>query len=241
MAPELNIAADLPALYRAGADEFTRCAGEAITARGRFTVALSGGSTPRGVYSLLAQANDLAWDKIHLFFGDERHVPPNHPYSNYRMVNESLLLKLLIPPENVHRMAAELDAGQAAAKYEAELHDFFQPQPGEWPRFDLIMLGMGPDGHTASLFPGSAGLNENSRWVVANWVDKFQTHRLTFTFPVINHAAEVIFLVAGEDKSQVLKEVLQGTTESYPCQRVKPLNGRLLWIVDNAAAKLLQK
>lgn len=234
-----EIVPDLPILYRSGADEFVRCARQAISARGRFAVALSGGSTPKGVYSLLAQANDLPWDKIHLFFGDERHVPPNHPDSNYRMANESLLSKISIPQHNVHRMPAELDADQAASKYEAELHDFFQSQPGEWPRFDLIMLGMGPDGHTASLFPGSAALNENSRWVVANWVEKFQAYRLTFTFPVINHASEIMFLVAGEDKSQVLKEVLQGKTEFYPCQKVKPLNGRVLWIVDKAAAKLL--
>lgn len=239
MQPEIKIVPDLPPLYRAGADEFTHCAREAISARGRFAVALSGGSTPKGVYSLLAQVNDLPWDKIHLFFGDERHVPPDHPDSNYRMTNESLLSKISIPQQNVHRMAAELDAGQAASKYQAELRDFFQPPPGEWPRFDLIMLGMGPDGHTASLFPGSAALNENSRWVVANWVEKFQAYRLTFTFPVINHASEIMFLVAGEDKSQVLQEVLQGKTEAYPCQRVKPLNGRLLWIVDKAAAKLL--
>jgi 6-phosphogluconolactonase len=236
---ELKIVADLPALYRAGADEFTRCAREAIAEHGRFAVALSGGSTPKGVYSLLAQDNNLPWEKIHFFFSDERHVPPDHPDSNYRMANESLLSKVAIPPESVHRIAAELDAEMAAAQYEDELRNFFQTEPDAWPRFDLIMLGMGPDGHTASLFPGSAALNENSHWVVANWVEKFKAYRITFTFSVINQAAEVMFLVAGQDKSQVLKEVLRGKPDVYPCQRVKPMNGRLLWIVDKSAASLL--
>ncbi|HEY6248427.1 MAG TPA: 6-phosphogluconolactonase [Candidatus Angelobacter sp.] len=239
MPPEIKIVPDLPDLYRAGAHEFTRCAREAITSRGRFAVALSGGSTPKGVYSLLAAANELPWNKIHFFFSDERHVPPDNPDSNYRMANESLLSKISVLPQNVHRIAAELDSELAASQYEAELRSFFQLQSLAWPGFDLIMLGMGPDGHTASLFPGSAALNENSRWVVANWVEKFQAHRVTFTLPLINHAAEVMFLVAGEDKSKVLKEVLRGKTQDYPSRRVQPVNGRLLWIVDKAAAKLL--
>jgi 6-phosphogluconolactonase len=242
---QTKIVEDLTALSRVGADEFSRCAREAIAARGRFSVALSGGSTPRGVHSLLvADQNDpakrLPWDQIHLFFGDERHVPPDDAESNYRMANETLLSQVSVPPQNVHRIAAELDAKVAADQYEKELRNFFQPASGEWPRFDLILLGMGPDGHTASLFPGSAALNENSRWVVANWVEKFHTWRITFTFPVINHAAEVMFLVAGEDKAEVLKKVLNPQGEdAYPCQRVQPLNGRLLWVVDKKAAKLL--
>lgn len=239
MAPEIKIVPDLPALYREGADEFSRCAREAIAARGRFAVALSGGSTPKGVYTLLAQANDLPWEKIHFFFGDERNVPPTDPESNYRMVNESLLSKIKVPPLNVHRIPAEMDAGLAATQYEAELSAFFMRRAGECPRFDLIMLGMGPDGHTASLFPESAALNENDHWVTANWVEKFKTYRITLTFPVLNHAAEVMFLIAGADKSQVLKQVLQGKTQAYPSQRVQPVDGRLLWIVDKAGANLL--
>lgn len=237
--PEIKVVPDLPALYRAGADEFIRSALEAIAARGRFTVALSGGSTPKGVYSLLAEANDLPWDKIHFFFGDERDVPPTDPESNYRMAGESLLSRVPVPPANVHRIAAEMGARLATLEYQSELYAFFNLAPGEWPRFDLIMLGMGPDGHTASLFPGSTALNETDSWVADNWVEKFKTYRITLTFPVINHAAEVMFLVAGQDKSQVLKEVHQGKTDAYPSQRVKPLNGRLLWIVDKAAASLL--
>jgi 6-phosphogluconolactonase len=240
MQPEIKIVEDLPALYRAGADEFSQCAREAIAAGGRFAVALSGGSTPKRVYSLLAGDRNLPWDKIHIFFGDERHVPPADPESNYRMANESLLSRVPVPQQNVHRIMAELDANVAATNYEKELRNFFQAAPGEWPRFDLIMLGMGPDGHTASLFPMSAALNENSRWVVANWVEKFNTYRITFTFPVINHSAEIMFLVAGEDKADTLKRVFDPQTkDGYPSQRVRPVNGRLLWLVDKTAAKLL--
>jgi len=244
MAAEIIVVENPAALHRAGADEFSRCAREAISARGRFTVAVSGGSTPQGTYALLAEyekdpAKRLPWDKIHVFFSDDRHVPPTDKDSNFRAANESLLSKISVPQQNVHRILTELEANEAAARYEKDLQNFFQPAASNWPGFDLIMLGMGPDGHTASLFPGSAALNENSRWVVANWVEKLKTWRITFTFPLINHAAEILFLVAGEDKSQVLKEVLQGKPGVYPCQRVKPINGRLLWIIDKAAAKLL--
>lgn len=240
----LTIVQDLSALSRAGADEFSRCAREAIAARGRFAVALSGGSTPQGTHALIAaDQNDpskrLPWDKVHVFFGDERNVPPSDHESNYRAANETLLSKIPIPHGNVHRIAAELEAGVAASQYEKELHDFFQTAPGVWPRFDLIMLGMGPDGHTASLFPGSAALNEESRWVVANWVEKFHAWRITFTFPVINHAGEIVFLVAGEDKAASLKDVLQPQQDSYPSQRIQPVDGSLLWIVDKRSANLL--
>ena len=241
----IQIVDDLSALSRAGADEFSRCAHEAIVARGRFSVALSGGSTPKSVYSLLAgDQNDpvrrLPWDKVHVFFSDERHVPPNDQQSNFRMANEALLSKVPIPRQNVHRVLTELDAEAAAADYDKQLHNFFQSAPGEWPRFDLIMLGLGPEGHTASLFPGSKALNENSRWVVANWVEKLNAYRITFTFPVINHAAEVLFLAAGEEKAEVLKEVLRPKPgDNYPAQRIQPVSGCLLWIVDKSAARLL--
>jgi 6-phosphogluconolactonase len=245
MQAETRVVQDAEALSRAGVDEFSRCAREAIAAHGRFAVALSGGSTPKAIYSLLAgRQNDpaaaLPWSKIYIFFGDERHVPPTDPQSNYRMANEALLSKVSIPPGNVHRIAAELDAEAAAADYDTQLHSFFQTPSGEWPRFDLIMLGLGPEGHTASLFPGSAALNENSRWVVANWVEKVNAYRITFTFPLINHAAETLFLAAGEEKAEVLKGVLQPKpADDYPAERIKPVNGRLLWIVDKSAAKLL--
>lgn len=244
-APEIKIVADSAELNRIAVDEFFTAAQSSIRARGRFCVALAGGSTPRGVYSLLAadQSNPekrLPWENIFIFFGDERHVPPDDAESNYRMARESLLSKVPIPQQNIFRIAGELDATVAAEQYEQQLLNFFQVGPDEWPQFDLIMLGMGPDGHTASLFPGSPALQESRRKVVANWVEKFQSYRLTFTFPLLNHAAEVMFLVSGESKAEALKGVLRSPDKNlYPCQKVQPENGRLLWIVDKTAAKLL--
>ena len=242
---EIRIVADALTLNRTAADEFIRCAREAVAARGRFAVALAGGSTPKAVYSLLAAdhvdaARRLPWQKIHVFFGDERAVPPTDAESNYRMASESLLSNVPIPEGNVHRVLAELDPQVAASQYEEDLREFFQSGSSEWPRFDLIMLGMGPDGHTASLFPESLALDEHTRMVVANWVEKFQTHRITFTFPVLNAAAEVLFLISGQSKAQVLRDVLTATkAESYPCLQVHPVRGRLIWLVDKPAAKLL--
>jgi 6-phosphogluconolactonase len=250
----IEVVATAADLYHAAAEEFIRVARAAIGAQGRFTVALSGGSTPKALYSLLA-ANyaTFAWDRIFLFFGDERHVPPTDPESNYRMVNESLLSKIDIPSTNVYRVRAENpDADAAAADYEKQLKGFFEiearvqngvqngGQNKEFPRFDLILLGMGPDGHTASLFPDSAALNEQQRLVVANWVAKFNTHRITFTFPVLNNAAEVLFLAAGPDKAEMLHQVLEGKSAAeFPSQRVQPTDGRLLWMLDEAAAAKL--
>src|SRR5271155_5445231 len=194
----IEVLATAPDLFHAAAEEFVSLGRTAIGAQGRFTVALSGGSTPKALYSLLA-ANyaNFAWNRVFLFFGDERHVPPTDPESNYRMVNESLLGKITIPSENVFRVQAENpDANAAASDYETQLRCFFELKAGEFPRFDLILLGMGPDGHTASLFPDSAALEEQSRLVVANWVEKFKTHRITFTFPVLNRAAEVMFMAS---------------------------------------------
>ncbi|PYP87650.1 MAG: 6-phosphogluconolactonase [Candidatus Angelobacter sp. Gp1-AA117] len=237
---EINIAPDITALSRMGADEVVRCAKESIAARGGFTIALSGGSTPQGAHALLAEYKDLPWNKVHIFFGDDRHVPPDDKDSNYRAARESLLSKINIPPENVHRIKTELDAQEAAQQYEQELNTFFQLPAGEWPRLDLIMLGMGPDGHTASLFPGTAALNENSRWVVANRVEKLKTWRITFTFPLINHATEILYLVNGDDKAQVLKDVLENPDKNlYPTQRVQPVNGKMLWVIEKGAARLL--
>jgi len=237
---EIKIAPDKDALSRMGADEVVRCATASIAAHGRFTIALSGGSTPQGAHALLAHHKELPWEKIHIFFGDDRHVPPDDKDSNYRAAKESLLSKIDIPPENVHRIKAELDAREAAQQYEDELKTFFQLPAGQWPRFDLIMLGMGPDGHTASLFPGTAALNETSRWVVANWVEKLNTWRITFTFPLINHAAEILYLVAGDEKAQVLKDVLEKPNKDlYPTQRVQPSNGKMLRILEKGAARLL--
>ncbi len=234
---DLKILPDLPDLQRAGADEIIRCAKENIQNNGSFSIALSGGSTPRGMYAMLAQEN-LAWEKIQIFFSDERNVPPDDPQSNYRMAYESLLSKISIPSQNVHRVRAELDAETAARQYEDELRSFFH----QLPRFDMILLGMGSEGHTASLFPGSAALSEAQRWVAANWIEKLNTWRITFTFPALNNAAEILFVVAGHDKAEALKQVLEGgPSDEYPAQRVRPSNGRLLWFVEADAARLLKR
>lgn len=241
MGVDLKILPDNAALAQAAAQEFHLVAKAAIRERGRFSVALSGGNTPRAIYSLLASEHkELPWDRIHVFFGDERHVPPDHPDSNFLMASESLLSKVPIPENNVHRVRAELDADAAATEYEQEVVNFFHLGKHDWPRFDLIDLGIGEDGHTASLFPGSNALTETSRRVVANWVEKFKTFRITFTFPVLNHAAEVVFLVSGADKAQILSEVLRPGTQKYPAQGVQPENGRLLWLVDQDAGSLLR-
>ena len=253
----IEVLATAADLFHAAAEEFVRAARTAIGAQGRFTVALSGGSTPKALYSLLAtNYAGFAWNRIFLFFGDERHVPPTDPESNYRMVNESLLTKIAIPAENVFRVPAENpDAAAAAAEYEAQLRRFFdlkselkselksgELKSGEFPRFDLILLGLGPDGHTASLFPDSPALNEESRLVVANWVAKFNAHRITFTFPVLNRAAEVMFLASGADKADMVRQVLEGkNTPPLPSQRVQPSDGKLLWMLDEAAAAKLTR
>jgi 6-phosphogluconolactonase len=241
MGVEVKIVPDSATLNRVAAQEFRRLAESAIKERGRFSVALSGGNTPRSVYSLLADEHkDLPWDRIHIFFGDERNVPPQHPDSNFRMASDSLLSRVQIPEQNMHRVRAELEAEAAAQDYEQQLRDFFHLTNHDWPRFDLVLLGLGDDGHTASLFPDSAALIETSRRVVANWVEKLHCFRLTFTFPVLNHAAEVIFLVSGGGKAEILDDVLRPGKKKYPAQSVQLENGRLLWLVDQDAARLLR-
>lgn len=231
-------------LFAAAAEEVVRAANQAVAERGRFTIALSGGSTPKSLYNLLATnaRTSLPWDRMFFFWGDERHVPPTDSDSNYRMANEAMLSKVPVPAGNVFRMAAENpDATAAAEAYEQTLRKFFQLQAGEFPRFDLILLGMGPDGHTASLFPGTAGLQEKSRLVIANWVEKLKAHRLSLTRPVLNAARCVAFLVSGTDKATVLRSVLEENVpgEQYPAKLVQPKDGQLIWFLDRAAASAL--
>jgi 6-phosphogluconolactonase len=231
-------------LSEAAAEEVLRAAKEAVAQRGRFTIALSGGSTPKNLFNLLATnaRNVLPWDRTFFFWGDERHVPPTDPDSNYRMADETMLSKIPVAAGNVFRIAAENpDAAAAAEAYEQTLRKFFQLEPGQVPVFDLILLGMGPDGHTASLFPNSAGLQEKSRLVIANWVDKLKTSRLTLTLPVLNAARCVAFVVSGADKATVLKTVLEDDVpgEQYPSKLVQPKNGKLIWLLDRAAASEL--
>lgn len=246
IAADLRIVDDLRGLSQAAAEEFFTQAIGTVRANGLFTVALSGGSTPKSLYSLLATNfhDQLPWDKMFFFWGDERHVPPDNSESNYRMAHEVLLSKVPVPADNVFRVPAEnADANQAAADYEATLRKFFQLSAGALPRFDLILLGMGPDGHTASLFPKTIALQEKSRLAVANWIDKFKAHRITLTLPVLNNAAVVNFLVGGADKAETLREVLEGTQppEMFPSKLIHPTNGRLMWMVDQAAAGVLSK
>jgi 6-phosphogluconolactonase len=248
MTADVRVLPNAGALFRAAAEELVRVAAEAAGARGTFSVALSGGSTSKGLYALLASDPALSaavpWDRTHVFWGDERHVPPDHPDSNYRMVNEALLSKVPIPRANVHRIAGEdPDSGRAAAAYEEELRRHFRLAPGQLPRFDLVLLGLGPEAHTASLFPGTAALDEAARLAVPTWIGRLFTDRITLTAPVFNAAANVAFLVAGEDKALALKAVLDGPYEprQLPAQLIRPSSGRLCVFADAAAARLLGK
>ncbi len=236
--PEIRIVNNAEDLFHAAAAEFTDLANNAIGERGRFTVALSGGSTPKGLYSLLATgAYSVPWEYVYCFWGDERHVPPDDPENNYKMANEAMLSKLPIPPKNIFRIVSEeKDAQVAAEKYEQTLIEFFGLRPGEFPRFDLVLLGIGPDGHTASLFPDSPKLHEKEHLVVANWVEKFQTDRITLTLPVLNRAATVIFLVSGEEKAGIVQQILEGPGGRFPSQLVRPEGGELIWLMDRGAA-----
>jgi 6-phosphogluconolactonase len=241
---EIRVLTTPQELFEAAAEEVVHAATEAVAQRGRFTIALPGGSTPKNLFNLLATnaRTVLPWDRTFFFWGDERHVPPTDPDSNYRMAEETMLSKIPVAAGNVFRIPAENpDAAAAAEAYEQSLRKFFQLGPGEVPIFDLILLGMGPDGHTASLFPGSAGLQEKSRLVIANWVDKLKTSRLTLTLPVLNAARCVTFLVSGTDKAAMLKTVLEedAPAEQYPSKLIRPNNGKLIWLVDRAAASAL--
>lgn len=241
----VQVSANALELSRSAAEQFVRLGIEAEGEKGLFTVALAGGSTPRNLYALLANGNEpyraqLRWEKIHFFWGDERHVPPDHPDSNYRMASEAMLARVPVPLKNVHRIKSEIaDAGKAAQEYEQTLCEFFRLAEGQFPRFDLILLGMGPDGHTASIFPGSDAINEKGRLAVATWVEKFQSYRLTLTPPVLKNAAAVIFLVSGAEKAKVLRQVLEGDyqPERLPAQLLRPTTANVLWLVDRQAAQ----
>jgi 6-phosphogluconolactonase len=243
---EIRILADGAAIAQRAAQEFVQAAASAVRAKGSFNVALAGGSTPKALYSLLvndpALRSQVPWDKIHLFFGDERHVPPDHPDSNFRMASEAMISKSPLKPEQVTRIKAENpDADQAALEYEKTLRDFFKLKAGDFPRFDLVLVGMGSEGHTLSLFPGTRALHADGRIVVRNWVGKLGTDRITLTAPAASNAAEILFMVTGADKAPALKSVLEGPFEpdQLPAQSLQPRNGKLLWLVDAAAGSML--
>jgi len=239
---DILISADAAELAREAARRFAELAEAFTNDAGRFTVALSGGSTPKAMFQILGEkpfADSLPWSSIYFFWGDERCVPPDHAESNYRMANEILLSKVPVPRENIFRIPAEGEDHELAASiYSETLQTFFaEGRPG----FDLVFLGMGPDGHTASLFPGTTALHAGDRVAAANYVEKFQSWRITLTADSINGARNIIFLVAGADKAPALKEVIEGprNPELYPSQLIVPSHGLLLWMVDEAAAKLL--
>lgn len=229
---------DLDEISEAAAGLFVAIAIEAVATRGKFSVALAGGSTPRALYSLLASEKyreKIKWSKVRFFFGDERNVPPDSTESNYRMANETLFTPLGVDAKTVHRWKTELDPPDAASEYERELQ-------ANGP-LDLVLLGLGSDAHTASLFPRTDALDERERLAVANWVENLGDHRLTMTFAAINAARDVVFLVSGSEKANAVAEVLEGRSRSddLPAQRVKPVNGNLFWFLDNAAASRLKK
>jgi 6-phosphogluconolactonase len=218
--------------------ELARAAAEHFVALSPRTVALSGGSTPKLLFELLADPNEpfrdqIQWSSIHFFWSDERHVPPDHPDNNYRMAYETMLSRVPVAKNNVHRVPSENpNASEAASDYERTLIEVTQQS---LPQLDLILLGLGTDGHTASIFPGSEVLHETQRLVAAPWVEKFQTYRITMTLPLLNNGTSVVFLVSGSEKAKIVKEVLEGQ-KKYPAQFVKPTTGELLWMLDNDAA-----
>ena len=243
--PNITICDNKDALFARAADVFVDLAHQAITAKGRFCVALSGGSTPRGVHMLLASdayRDKVDWHHVHCFWGDERCVPPTHADSNYRMADETLLSRVPIPAENVYRMRVERDPAEAAHAYAQVLHHVFAMGDDTLPEFDLIFLGMGADGHTASLFPDTTALHDTEHCVTANFVELLDTWRVTLTAPTINNAAHIVFLVSGEDKAPALRAVLKGEhqPERYPSQLIQPKRGNLAWLIDKAAADELE-
>jgi 6-phosphogluconolactonase len=235
---EIIVCRDIAELSRQSAERFSQLAVESVESARRITVALSGGSTPQHLYSLLASPDykdQIPWSNVELFWGDERCVPPDHPESNFRMAQEALLSKIKIPPQNIHRMRGEQETQAAAAEYEKELQKIFGLNSGALPRFDLILLGIGEDGHTASLFPGSEALNETKHLVVAPFVAKLNSYRLSLTLPVLNNAANVWFLVMGASKADAVKQALSASSD-LPAARVQPVNGHLTWYITRDAA-----
>jgi 6-phosphogluconolactonase len=240
---EIVVLADADAVAHEAAQRFVDQAIAAVDVRGRFSVALSGGDTPGRLYRLLAEEphrQRVPWERIHLFWGDERCVPPDHPGSNYRLAAEWLIDRVPIPPDNVHRLRGELEPKAAARLYALELVDYFC---GPRPRFDFVLLGLGSDGHTASLFPGSPALRETEHLAVAveaSYEDR-PAHRVTLTLPAINAARSILFLVTGEAKAEIVHRVLDGPAGQLPARLVDPVAGQLTWLLDAAAATLLAR
>lgn len=250
MPPKLSInyivVEDAAALAQRAAQQFVELTEQAVAARGSARIAISGGSTPKATFQLLGDPAQpwrarMPWDRLELFWVDERCVPPDHPDSNYRMTREALLDHVPLQPAQIHRMEGELDPEEGASRYESLLRNTFRLEGAETPSFDFIQLGMGPDGHTASLFPHTDALYELGRLSVANHVQNKDAWRITLTWPVINHARQVFFLIGGADKAAILREVVSGPrdVERLPSQLIHPAGGILTLILDKAAAALL--
>lgn len=264
---QIKIFSSVEELNAYARSEIARIGAESIEKRGVFTIALSGGSTPKKLYSMLAAKDfqgQIDWQKTQFFFGDERLVAPDSEESNFRMANETLFSKIQVPPQNIHRFhtekiaglfeedypgcgfgwinAVEKEAREIAGNMETDIRRLFSLKK-DFPRFDLILLGMGADGHTASLFPETDALQEKEKIAVENFVSKFGAFRLTFTFPTINNAQNILFLIAGADKADALREVLQGehNPDKFPSQFIKPENGKLLFLLDKESAKFIDK
>ena len=240
------VAPDHAAVALAAAQLFTAAAIRAVQARGLARIAISGGSTPRTMLEFLADPThpfraQVPWDKLDLFWVDERSVPPDQPDSNYRMTREALLAHVPLPPERIHRIEGELDPEIAAARYESAIRNAFKLEGAQTPTFDLILLGMGEDGHTASLFPHTEALDNLASIAIANHVPQKDTWRITLTWPVINQGREVAFLIEGQPKAQVLHDVFLGPyqPETYPAQLIRPASGKLTLLLDRAAASKL--
>ena len=243
---EVHILDDAASIAKRAAQEILQASTSAVAQRGSFTLVLAGGSTPKTLYQLLvsdaALRAQLPWDKMILLFGDERHVPPDHADSNFRMATETMISKASLKPQQVLRIKGEYaDTEKAAQEYEQTLRATFKLREAVFPRFDVVLLGMGNDGHTLSLFPGTKALHQTRRLAVRNWVGKLYAERITMTAPAVNNAAHVIFMVTGADKALPLKGVLEGPYEpdQLPSQLIQPRNGKLQWLVDTAAGGML--
>lgn len=242
--PNIQVASDPAALNPIVAAYIIAQANDAIRARGVFHVALSGGSTPKGLFSLLATDDllraQMPWDKTHVWWSDERTVPPDNPDSNYKLANDLMLSRVPVPAENIHRIQGELEPAYAADKYESEIRRILNA-PSTIPQFDLLHLGIGPDAHTASIFPGTRAIHESTRLVMSNWIGKLYVWRVTFTPPLINNARAVFFLATGDDKAVPLKGILEGPHEpdQLPAQLVQPASNNLVWFLDQKAAARL--
>lgn len=241
-ARDIVICADAQKAALNGAQLFGRVAAQSVYRRGRFNVALSGGSTPRAMHSLLARQrhiSDMPWQRTHIFWVDERCLPPDHPESNFGQAQIDFVTRVPLSSNQLHPMPVTLPPQQGSSAYKRELKSYFRPAPGRMPVFDLIFLGIGADGHTASLFPGAPADSVDRRWVIAVKGGNPDVFRLSLNFPVINAARRVVFQVTGEQKSSIVKEVLEGDSPDLPAARIDPRNGRLTWLIDRAAASKL--